>query len=455
MPRASRTCTARTCAAPCWQRSLNRDASFLDAVLDGVFTVPGDGCVDYPAVLAPIARAKYRGWLVVEAEQDPAVAPSADYADLGYRNLRRFADADGLRVTPTHRAPRLRSAARSRRRSCGRSAPSARLPAIRGSWKARWSAPSRPTRSRSGAARAANSTSRSSTRPIRDFRSGAEERPRCARRAGERLHGARDGRRDSRPRRATTTGCWSTAIADRYRLTPFATHTAPAGAAPFRLAFGSCARHQLDAEQPVFRAIGAAEPDVFFWLGDNIYADSASDWVFAEDYRRQRAIASTLPVMRSVPQLAIWDDHDFGAQQFRPQQPGARGLPRRVQELLGESRRTACRMARASSSSTPTAASISSCWTAATTARPTTDPDGPEKTLLGAAPGRMAARGAAREPRALQGARLRQRLVHRGRPDGRHLGRVPDRAQCALRLHPRQAHRGRVPASRATRTSAK
>ena len=74
-------------------RNLNRDSSFLDAVLDGVFTVPGDGSVDYPAVLAPIARAKYRGWLVVEAEQDPAVAPSAEYANLGFRNLRRFADA--------------------------------------------------------------------------------------------------------------------------------------------------------------------------------------------------------------------------------------------------------------------------------------------------------------------------------------------------------------------------
>ena len=74
-------------------RSLNRDTSFLDAVLDGVFTVPGDGCVDYASVLAPIARAKYRGWLVVEAEQDPSVAPSALYATLGYRNLRRFADA--------------------------------------------------------------------------------------------------------------------------------------------------------------------------------------------------------------------------------------------------------------------------------------------------------------------------------------------------------------------------
>jgi inosose dehydratase len=78
---------------PVLVRSLNRDSSFLDAVLDGVFTVPGDGYVDYPAVLAPLARVRYDGWLVVEAEQDPTVAPSAEYAALGFGNLRRFADA--------------------------------------------------------------------------------------------------------------------------------------------------------------------------------------------------------------------------------------------------------------------------------------------------------------------------------------------------------------------------
>jgi inosose dehydratase len=77
------------------ERSLNRDCSFLEAVLDGVFTVPGDGCVDYPATLAALARADYRGWLVVEAEQDPSVAPSTHYANLGYRNLRRFAGLNG------------------------------------------------------------------------------------------------------------------------------------------------------------------------------------------------------------------------------------------------------------------------------------------------------------------------------------------------------------------------
>jgi inosose dehydratase len=77
------------------ERSLNRDCSFLEAVLDGVFTVPGDGCVDYAATLAALERANYRGWLVVEAEQDPSVAPSAHYANLGYRNLRRLAGLNG------------------------------------------------------------------------------------------------------------------------------------------------------------------------------------------------------------------------------------------------------------------------------------------------------------------------------------------------------------------------
>ena len=71
-------------------RSVNRDSSFLDAVLDGVFTVPGDGCVDYPAVMTELARVKYRGWLVVEAEQDPAVAHPKTYAELGYRNLKAY-----------------------------------------------------------------------------------------------------------------------------------------------------------------------------------------------------------------------------------------------------------------------------------------------------------------------------------------------------------------------------
>jgi inosose dehydratase len=48
------------------------DESFLGAVLDGVFSVPCDGAIDFAAVLTSLKAANYHGWLVVEAEQDPA-----------------------------------------------------------------------------------------------------------------------------------------------------------------------------------------------------------------------------------------------------------------------------------------------------------------------------------------------------------------------------------------------
>lgn len=67
--------------------------SFLNGVLNGTFTVPGDGIIDYRAILSTLHAAGYEGWLVVEAEQDPAVAPSYRYADMGYRHLRGIVNA--------------------------------------------------------------------------------------------------------------------------------------------------------------------------------------------------------------------------------------------------------------------------------------------------------------------------------------------------------------------------
>ena len=69
------------------RRAHNQDASFLEAVLQGVFTVPGDGCIDFAPVLGALRRHAYGGWLVVEAEQDPAIADPVTYAGIGYRHL--------------------------------------------------------------------------------------------------------------------------------------------------------------------------------------------------------------------------------------------------------------------------------------------------------------------------------------------------------------------------------
>jgi inosose dehydratase len=72
------------------------DTSFLDAVLDGVFTVPGDGCIDFASLLAELAAVDYNGWLVVEAEQDPKKAPPLAYARLGFAQLSAAMARTGL-----------------------------------------------------------------------------------------------------------------------------------------------------------------------------------------------------------------------------------------------------------------------------------------------------------------------------------------------------------------------
>ena len=71
-------------------------ASFLDGVLAGMFTVPGDGGLDYAQVMAELKRIGYSGWIVIEAEQDPALADPRTYAELGLRTLRNEAAKAGL-----------------------------------------------------------------------------------------------------------------------------------------------------------------------------------------------------------------------------------------------------------------------------------------------------------------------------------------------------------------------
>lgn len=72
--------------------------SFLRAVVDGVFTVPGDqeGAIDFAPLLGQLAAAGYDGWLVIEAEQDPAVRNPLLYQTLGLATLRRLAKETGL-----------------------------------------------------------------------------------------------------------------------------------------------------------------------------------------------------------------------------------------------------------------------------------------------------------------------------------------------------------------------
>ena len=67
--------------------SLKNDLSFRDSFLEGVFTVPGDGCINYQPIIEILYKNNYQNWLVVEAEQDPAKANPFEYAKIGYKYL--------------------------------------------------------------------------------------------------------------------------------------------------------------------------------------------------------------------------------------------------------------------------------------------------------------------------------------------------------------------------------
>ena len=65
--------------------------SFLDGVKKGTFTVPGDGVIDFMPVFKILDEAGYKGWMVVEAEQDPALANPYEYAVKARKYIREYA----------------------------------------------------------------------------------------------------------------------------------------------------------------------------------------------------------------------------------------------------------------------------------------------------------------------------------------------------------------------------
>ena len=73
---------------PVVEEARKNNWSFLQAVRNGAFTVPGDGDVDFDPIFKVLADAGYKGWLLVEAEQDPAKANPLEYAMKGRAYIR-------------------------------------------------------------------------------------------------------------------------------------------------------------------------------------------------------------------------------------------------------------------------------------------------------------------------------------------------------------------------------
>jgi alkaline phosphatase D len=78
-----------------------------------------------------------------------------------------------------------------------------------------------------------------------------------------------------------------------------------------RIMFGSCVLQSKP--QPIFQTIAGMDPDLFIFLGDNIYADTVNMSVMRRKYDRLASSPSFQRLLDSCPVLAVWDDHDYGA----------------------------------------------------------------------------------------------------------------------------------------------
>jgi len=77
-----------------------------------------------------------------------------------------------------------------------------------------------------------------------------------------------------------------------------------------RLAFGSCNRQSKP--QPIWQGIEAFEPQVWIWLGDNIYGDSEDPAVLEAKWKEQKSKPEYQPILESAEIIGTWDDHDYG-----------------------------------------------------------------------------------------------------------------------------------------------
>jgi alkaline phosphatase D len=78
-----------------------------------------------------------------------------------------------------------------------------------------------------------------------------------------------------------------------------------------RIAFGSCSTQ--DDPQPILRTVIDWEPDLFIYLGDNIYGDTDDMQVLAAKYAKLGAKKEFQALRAAMPVIATWDDHDYGS----------------------------------------------------------------------------------------------------------------------------------------------
>ena len=109
--------------------------------------------------------------------------------------------------------------------------------------------------------------------------------------------------------------------------------TADPGGQVQRIAFGSC--FDIHAGFDIFDAVHRDEPDVFLFLGDNIYADTADPQVMRGMYAKLGAVAGVARLFRTTRVLATWDDHDYGANDAGAEFPARAASQEAFLDFLG------------------------------------------------------------------------------------------------------------------------
>jgi alkaline phosphatase D len=106
-----------------------------------------------------------------------------------------------------------------------------------------------------------------------------------------------------------------------------------AGTTLRRIAAGSCIRQ--NRPQPIWKAVAAFRPDVLLLLGDNIYGDTEDMQVLRDKYAQLAANEGFAALRRDVPLVAVWDDHDFGANDAGREYPRRRESQQVFLDFLG------------------------------------------------------------------------------------------------------------------------
>jgi len=126
---------------------------------------------------------------------------------------------------------------------------------------------------------------------------------------------------------------WCTAAILFSNLAPAAAREPDPAVAVRRIAAGSCIRQ--DKPQPIWRAVADFAPDVLLMLGDNIYGDTEDMAVLQEKYGVLAADPGFAALRSRVPIMAVWDDHDYGANDAGRDYPRRRESQRVFLDFFG------------------------------------------------------------------------------------------------------------------------